>query len=589
MTKKTPKTPEAKADRHDLVNKLLDERKKWNRDIAQNLLDNDMNTPDYRTNKFWEHEEIANMRAESHRVSIEKVKVKKQLEEMEKNNNQKEDQINELWDTLRRNSRDQMIGNFYLDDVVNKDPSKAKLVEAFKKVSENSWDKTILEEFYKEFIENCDDDMLNAFFVIANSDIFGYQFERDDREYIMKQYLKQLETKWRKFAYTSSFYDYRRPTSDFQGNYEKAIAIWTAIYKKSDEDKKHEDNLKEFEILKQDKEEIESKLRDKKQEIQSMNNDVSRLKWMTKFYLSLNPETLATLLDYEKKYGKSWLLKKLLENNPKFELKKFIDETSHEFISKCERSNMWPCTDWKHEIAIKIDDAPSINTWAWMQYGKNVSIWYDGQIQDKQYFKRRDGYSSNNDIPGNAFNKVVSITVNDESGVVEVIAQSHDRYPKTIIFKYEKSVKEDIIKEDIIKWDEKEKFDKKFENARKEILETHTRNATTPMIYNMRFRWDLVQWQDPYQQVPYEAAQVISKAIDYKRWLWAIVISAQIDASMGSGRQMEYVAYIIYPDGGKKKVRTDTIYADAMKNGKTVDIPEANKLIKEYFSKNNAA
>jgi len=52
MTKKTPKTPEARQYRHNLAKKLVEERNKGNKEIAQNLLDQNMTTQEYWGHKF---------------------------------------------------------------------------------------------------------------------------------------------------------------------------------------------------------------------------------------------------------------------------------------------------------------------------------------------------------------------------------------------------------------------------------------------------------------------------------------------------------------------------------------------------------
>ena len=212
----------------------------------------------------------------------------------------------------------------------------------------------------------------------------------------------------------------------------------------------------------------------------------------------------------------------------------------------------------------------------------NVSIWYDGELQETQYFKYRDGYSASGDDYSNYFRKVLSISVNDETWEVKVVAQANAQYsPKTIKFQIEKTKQKDLFTES-----KKEEFKWTYETAKQELLATHTRNATTALRYNMAFRWDLTSIQDPYQQVPYEKAKIISHAIDYKSWLAAVVLSAQIDASARSGRQMEYVVYIIHIDGKKEQVRRETIYAEAIRAGKSVKIPNANDLIKEKTKQN---
>jgi len=244
-----------------------------------------------------------------------------------------------------------------------------------------------------------------------------------------------------------------------------------------------------------------------------------------------------------------------------------------EFIETCKALSMWPCMDGKHKVAIKLKDAPSINTWAWLQYGMHVSIWYDGKIQETKYFKYRDWYSSSWDDRGNCFRSVLDIFVDDESWEVKVIAQANGYSARTIRFHIEKKVAMPEV--------EKEEFESKFKVVKEKILKDHTRDATAPLIYHMAYRWELTALQDPYKETPYEEAKLISHAIDYTKWLAAIVISAQIDASMRSGRQMEYVWYVVYSDGRTKQVRRDTIYADAIKAGESVAIPDAHKLIKE--------
>lgn len=360
-------------------------------------------------------------------------------------------------------------------------------------------------------------------------------------------------------------------------NYEEAQKTWRDLYEKSEEAKNYEKNKNNLEEIIKKQKKANEEANNKNNDLYKIKNKISSLKNDRNFLSSLTPKNLESLIKYEKEYWESSVLRQLVKSNSEFDLEKFIINTPHTFIRTCEIYDMQPCTDGKHQVAIWIKYAPSVNTWAGLQYGNNVSILYDGKIQETKYFKWRDGYSASNDIPSNNFNKILDISVDENTWEVKVIAQAGNYSPKTINFQIEKSNTENEMQEE-----EKTKFAKKFEIAKTEILKLQTRNTKTALRYNMAYRWDLVKWQDPYQEVAYEEAKIISQAIDYKRWLWAIVISTQIDANANSGRQMGYYAYIIHPNGSKEEVRTDNIYADAIKNGKSVNIPDAKEIIKLY-------
>lgn len=90
MTRKTPKTKEAREYRNALKEKLVNERNKWNKEIAQNLLDQNMTTQEYWSNKFWEHEKIAENRMETHKTELEFKKTKKDKDNLDSKKNELE-------------------------------------------------------------------------------------------------------------------------------------------------------------------------------------------------------------------------------------------------------------------------------------------------------------------------------------------------------------------------------------------------------------------------------------------------------------------------------------------------------------------
>gem|GEM_PF-6182251 len=84
---------------------------------------------------------------------------------MEKKKKNMKSKIEESEKNIRNNSKEKIIENCYLDDVAEKDPSKKKLIELFKQFFEGgrikTYDNQLLEEFYKELVENCDNEVLN--------------------------------------------------------------------------------------------------------------------------------------------------------------------------------------------------------------------------------------------------------------------------------------------------------------------------------------------------------------------------------------------------------------------------------------------
>jgi len=181
-----------------------------------------------------------------------------------------------------------------------------------------------------------------------------------------------------------------------------------------------------------------------KEPLQNEENIDKALKEQEKKYRELKEEyTLLTkwwkenaeaYRKFKKKHGGYEILKQIVEKNPNFDLQKFLDTTPYAFINDCEYNNLRPCTDGKHQIGIQIQEAPSINkTGAGQQYGKNISVWYDGKFQETKYFKRRDGYSASNDAPENHFDKVVDISVDDSTWEIHVLVQAEGYAPKEIV------------------------------------------------------------------------------------------------------------------------------------------------------------
>ena len=118
-----------------------------------------------------------------------------------------------------------------------------------------------------------------------------------------------------------------------------------------------------------------------------------------------------------------------------------------------------------------------------------------------------------------------------------------------------------------------------FTKKSEELLKLHTRNMKAPLHYNMKYRGNISTNMDPLREVPYEEAKIIDKAFDDSLLTGVMVLSAQIDANASSGRQMEYVAYVIDPEGNSKQCWRDCIYADALHAGKLVNIPQVNTIL----------
>jgi hypothetical protein len=95
----------------------------------------------------------------------------------------------------------------------------------------------------------------------------------------------------------------------------------------------------------------------------------------------------------------------------------------------------------------------------------------------------------------------------------------------------------------------------------------------------MKYCGDVPAGIDPFREVPYEEAKIIDKAFDTSLLTGVIVLSAQIDANALSGKQMEYVAYIIDKEGNAEQCWRDCIYADALSAGKSINIPQAISIL----------
>ena len=80
------------------------------------------------------------------------------------------------------------------------------------------------------------------------------------------------------------------------------------------------------------------------------------------------------------------------------------------------------------------------------------------------------------------------------------------------------------------------------------------------------------QWVDPYDERPYDKAEIVDESVDLEWWTACIVIKTQIDANVDSGKQFKWLKYLITWDWWIKLVESDQAYHSELMSGKEIKI-----------------
>ena len=229
--------------------------------------------------------------------------------------------------------------------------------------------------------------------------------------------------------------------------------------------------------------------------------------------------------------------------------------------------------EWKHDIvwAVLVDYSYYPGGWCWMEYWVKLFV----KRWDKTDMKRivyRDSYSAARDDWWKAYTSIEWIEVHWDEVRVKV---SSSRRTDTYTFYLEES-KESEKKEEVLSPAEQAKFKEYFESEKDRLLKQETRDWRYPVCYDFALRQVPGAFGSygvqPYDERPYDKAEIIDKYVDIEWWTACIVIKTQIDADAADGKQFKWLKYSISLKWGTILLETDQAYQSQLKSGKHVTI-----------------
>ena len=229
--------------------------------------------------------------------------------------------------------------------------------------------------------------------------------------------------------------------------------------------------------------------------------------------------------------------------------------------------------EWKDDIiwAVLVDYSYYPGGWCWMEYWVKIFVKrWDGT--DMKRIVYRDSYSSARDDWWKAYTSIDWIEVTWDEIRVKV---SSSRRTDTYTF-YLKKPDKPVQKKEWLSSEQQAKFKKFFELEKEKLLERCTRKEWKyPASYDLTLRQiPNVFGSDgihPYDERPYDKAQVIDQYIDVEWWTACIVIKTQIDANTDCGKQFQWLKYAVTPKWSTL-VATDQAYQSEMKAGKQISM-----------------
>ena len=107
------------------------------------------------------------------------------------------------------------------------------------------------------------------------------------------------------------------------------------------------------------------------------------------------------------------------------------------------------------------------------------------------------------------------------------------------------------------------------------MIKQETREWKYPVCYDFALRQIPnafgSYWVQPYDERPYDKAEIVDKYVDIEWWTACIVIKTQIDANAGSGKQFQWLKYVITPKWSTL-VDIDQAYQSEMEAGKHISM-----------------
>lgn len=230
--------------------------------------------------------------------------------------------------------------------------------------------------------------------------------------------------------------------------------------------------------------------------------------------------------------------------------------------------------EWKDDIiwAVLVDYSYHPGGWCWMEYWVKLFVkrWKETDMRRIVY---RDAYSSSRDDRWKCYTSIEWIEVKWDEVIVKVKSSSRT---DTYTFRLKKMDKSDQWKEPLSQWAQL-RFRMYVDRQKEELLDKETRHEWRyPVCYDLVTKqipnMFSSQWVHPYDERPYDKAEIVDESIDLEWWTACIVIKTQIDANADSGKQFKWIKYLITWDWWIKLVESDQAYQSELMHWKRIDI-----------------
>lgn len=227
--------------------------------------------------------------------------------------------------------------------------------------------------------------------------------------------------------------------------------------------------------------------------------------------------------------------------------------------------------EWKDDViwVLLFDYSYYPGGWAGMEYWVKL---YLKRWDSKDYVKivYRDSYSSSRDDWWKAYQSIESIEINWDKVTLKLSSNRRtDQYSFTL-----KKPEWVAKSEKMLSLEEQSQFSEYVESTIQELLENYTRvDWKYPLCYDLTTRQipNYFSSRDPYDERPYDKAEVIEKKVDKMHGVAYVVIKTQIGASVDSWKQFAWLKYCITPSE-TKLVSRETAYQSELMNWKRIEI-----------------
>jgi len=235
--------------------------------------------------------------------------------------------------------------------------------------------------------------------------------------------------------------------------------------------------------------------------------------------------------------------------------------------------------DWKKKLGFckdsvynKDEDAAVVlkdytyYPWGWcgMEYGVEIHVkrWtFTHHIR----IPYRDAYNPAMDNRSLNFDKIDSVWV--DWSKIEVTVKNESNI-KTYIFYLPEEKKKDTL----LSKEEQKAFSEKIKSEKERLLKLETKNGVMPRWYDFTVRKTITpQWAYLTDEIPYKKAEIVDEFTDLTKWIYIVVIIAQIAGDAYSWIQYKWTKYKITPQD-TIEVWFDLAYQDELEGGKKINM-----------------